>query len=109
MCYTFPLLFHFRYTIKGMHRFEGVVTVKNLHTSVLDGIDLSKVVTKNSNVKITGRKNFETLVVAHDVEANSGIINSINRKNLKLLQIEALYVDEETSLPHVEFEKLTGA
>lgn len=94
--------------IQGRTSFEGVVTVKHLKTSFLDNVDLNKAVTKDSNVKITGTKNFETVLVANNLKANSGVIKSINNKNLKILQAEALYVDEETSLPHVNFDKLIG-
>lgn len=100
-----------RYTTKGKTTFEGVVTVKNLNVSLLDNIDLNKAVTKDAKVKITERKNFDTLVVAENVKANSSVLISINNINLKLLQAEALYVDEETTLtlPHVNFNDLNGS
>lgn len=97
--------------MKGKTRFEGVVTVKNLKVSLLDNIDSNKAVTKDANVKITGRKNFDTLVVTENVKANSSVLIAINNLNLKLLQAEALYVDEETllTLPHVNLNELNGS
>lgn len=97
-----------RYVIKGNKKFEGSVTVKNLQLSLLDNIHVNKAVTKDSSVKITGMKNFESVLVAEDIEANSSVVNNINNVHLKLFQADALYVDEETYLPHVIFNDLIG-
>lgn len=74
----------------------------------MGNIDLSKAVNKNTQGKITGRKSFENINVLEDLDANTGIINKINGVNLKRLQQEAFYVDEEATLPLLNFHEMRG-
>lgn len=96
------------YSLKGRKVFEGTVTIKNLDVGVLNDVESKRALTKNTKTVIGGRKEFENVVVLDNLEGKNGVVNSINRVNLRVLQRDALYVDQDVELSNVTFGDLRG-